>query len=168
MPRRGPHTFAAQEGLEGVCCSACGVVAVLPHEMTGECPNGPLVVPDELKRRQGKSARRRGHDYERRIVNLVKDQGIHAERIDESGGWHKGDVLIPALAIRGQAKYRKALNIWTALDEAQAHALVGERGVVFFKRPEARGSDFVAQPFTDWLADQAELLALRARSKEAA
>lgn len=81
----------------------------------------------------GKSQRRKGHDWERRIVRWLNQfDGVEAERnLTETREGNSGDVLVEWRSSRRlksaliliEAKHRKRVSPWKALDEARDAAV---------------------------------------------
>jgi hypothetical protein len=70
--------------------------------------------------KEGRSRRRRGHDWERELVRLLCDHGFDAVRVQtESRHGNIGDVLIRDMHILVQCKAGKQPNLATALDQAE-------------------------------------------------
>jgi hypothetical protein len=84
-----------------------------------------------MKSSKGALARRRGLDWERELVNMLRAYGFDAERvITEPKYGNIGDVLIHEPCILVQCKAGKQPNLARALDEAEEAAI-------------ARGDDWI-------------------------
>ena len=69
---------------------------------------------------EGRKRRRKGHDWERELVNILKDHGFDAVRVTtESKHGNIGDVLIRDMNVLVQCKAGKQPNLKRALDEAE-------------------------------------------------
>lgn len=69
---------------------------------------------------EGRKRRRRGHDWERELVNLLNDHGFDAVRVTtESKHGNIGDVLVRDMNVLVQCKAGKQPNLKRALDEAE-------------------------------------------------
>jgi hypothetical protein len=72
------------------------------------------------KSKRGKSARRRGHDWERELVNILCDHGFDAVRVTSEGKFGNiGDVLVHDMNLLVQCKAGKKPNLRTALNQAE-------------------------------------------------
>lgn len=66
----------------------------------------------------GASARRKGHDFERKIAAQFRENGIEAERNLEYQSNHKGDINTPSLPFFWQLKCQKNPSVYAAIHQA--------------------------------------------------
>ncbi|WP_103730203.1 hypothetical protein [Novosphingobium sp. HII-3] len=85
----------------------------------------------------GRHSRNKGANYERELVNALRDRGLTAQRVPLSGAteYAKGDVEVTAgfdgkTIFRGECKRRSALPAWIerALGENDFLAMREDRG----------------------------------------
>ena len=90
------------------------------------------------------AARRKGHNWERKIVRMFKARGYNAKRnLTETREGTSGDVLVyrgETLILAIEAKCTNNPNIWHALRQAhKAHTILGCPTCVFIKHTPRKG-----------------------------
>lgn len=96
------------------------------------------------------NSRDKGARYERKVANMLKEEGYEAERgCQHSGGRDSPDVKHNATRLHVEAKNVEKLNIWKALEQSKRDAGDGEIPIVVFKRN--RSKDYVALPWKEFM-----------------
>lgn len=97
----------------------------------------------------GNHSRRKGGDGEREVQRILRDQLLDAERTFQQIAGDRADIRCPGYAIEVK-RVAKNIQIWSALEQADAAAGPTEVPVLAFRRD--RGNWYAALPLDELAA----------------